>query len=141
MTIHFYALSHTRAHTGIPKAKWTAPSRVPSASAEPHLLVVSLSRGVIPNLEGVQVHRDLEVVGVPPALTDEQGFVQQEGVPASLGVRCQGLAPPNLPVHPDRTHRDPSWQRLGSTYTSMQAPSTFLSRSQNLTHPPFFPNP
>ena len=48
------------------------------------LLVVSLPGGVISNLEAVQVHRGFEVVRVPAAFTDEQCFVQQEGIPVCL---------------------------------------------------------
>lgn len=81
----------------------------PVLASEPHLLVVSLSRRVISNLEAVQVHKVLEVVGVPSSLTDEQGFVQQEGVPGSSWIRCFCLASPRpalcpvpstLQVHP-----------------------------------------
>ena len=53
----------------------------PVTTSKPYLLVVPLSGGVISNLETVQVHKVLEVVGVPSPLTDEQSFVKQEGIP------------------------------------------------------------
>lgn len=112
---HIRAPPHTHTHTGISKAKRgvsaTGAPRPWSLRVwpQPHLLVVALSRRVVPNLEAVQVDKVFEVVGVPSALADEQRFVQQEGVPGSGRVRRLGLAPPARPRQLSACSLPPSW--------------------------------
>lgn len=90
-------------------------------------------------MEVVQVHEGLEVIGVPPALTDEQRFVQQEGIPASLQVR--GPADSSQPFPSSSGLLPIQWWILTLTWTNSAHSRVLANFTHIHTHDPSWHSP